>query len=82
LHFRNDYTHLCTDLLVFYAGLEPYDFEDESKRGLYIIGYFEIETSGRLAVFGKGKLSKLFGENQHVKYSGNETETILVKGFS
>lgn len=69
------------DLLVFYAGLEPHGFEDSTKRGLYVIGYFEVEAAGEAVRFAKDRLSELFGKNQHVKYPRkNEAELVLVKG--
>jgi len=68
------------DLLVFYAGLEPYDFEDDNKRRLYIIGYFVIQDIGVSTDFSKRQLSDIFGNNFHVKYRANEQNCILVKG--
>jgi hypothetical protein len=62
---------------VFYAGLEPYGFVDEKKRGLYIIGYFEIQVAGRLTDFSK---HQLFGNNFHVRYRTSAENPILVKG--
>jgi hypothetical protein len=67
------------DLLVFYVGLQPYDFEDEEKRGLYIIGYFQVEAASESKEFKDG-LYKLFGNNFHVKFRKNERGLTLVKG--
>lgn len=68
------------DLLVFYAGLKPHDFEDNKKLGLYIIGYFEVEVVGLCADFSAGDLNALFSNNFHVKHGRDEKELILVKG--
>jgi hypothetical protein len=68
------------DLLVFYAGLEPYAFKDERKRGLYVIGYFEVKAAGLRADFPKSDLKKLFWNNHHFRYRENERGLILVKG--
>jgi hypothetical protein len=70
------------DLLVFYAGLEPYDFKDDKKRGLYIIGYFDVKTAGESTDFSDNDLHTLFGNNHHVKYGRGEKSLILVKGTS
>jgi len=68
------------DLLVFYAGLEPYDFEEHKKRGLYIIGYFEVSAAGESKDFSNDELHILFRNNHHVQYSRDEDKLILVKG--
>jgi len=70
------------DLLVFYAGLRPYDFEDGEKRGLYIFGYFEVEIVGRCVDFSADDLDTHFGNNFHVKHRKHEKGLILVKGSS
>ncbi len=68
------------DLLVFYAGLEPYGFKEDKKRGLYIIGYFEVSAAGASKDFSDDELHILFRNNHHVQYWKNEDKLILVKG--
>lgn len=73
------------DLLVFYAGLEPYRFTAPKKRGLYIIGYFEVEKAGLAREYSKKELKHLFAANFHVRpylESGIplERKLFLVKG--
>jgi hypothetical protein len=68
------------DFLVFYAGLEPYDFTDSTKRGLYIIGYFEVEAAGSIASFGQTRLQTLFDNNYHIQYRTPDRRLVLVKG--
>jgi hypothetical protein len=70
------------DLLVFYVGLEPYDFQEEKKRGLYIIGYFDVKTAGELNTFSDNDLHRLFANNYHVKHRKDEGNLILIKGSS
>jgi hypothetical protein len=70
------------DLLVFYAGLEPYGFKEDKKRGLYIIGYFEVEAAEEFTNFSDDELHTLFGNNYHVKYRKDEERLILIKGSS
>lgn len=67
---------------MFYAGLQPYGFEDEKKRGLCVIGYFEVKAAGFSTDFSKEELKELFSNNYHVKYRENEKRLILVKGTS
>jgi len=75
----------CGDLLVFYAGLEPWRFAAPKKRGLYIIGYFEVERAGLAKEYSKEELQHLFANNFHVKpYLESrgvlEKKLFLVKG--
>jgi len=70
------------DLLVFYAGLEPYGFKEDKKRGLYVIGYFEVEAAGESTGFSPDDLHELFGNNYHVKYREGDEKLVLVKGSS
>jgi hypothetical protein len=73
--------YLCSgDLLVFYAGLEPFGFVDDTKRGLYIIGYFEVESAGEAENYTGTEVRNLFGSNFHIKYMRREKRLILVKG--
>lgn len=70
------------DLLVFYAGLEGWDFE--CSPALYIIGYFEVSTAGVAVDFTTNELKKLFAGNFHVMHSrvlaDQEKRLVLVKG--
>lgn len=70
------------DMLVFYAGLEGFDFV--SPRALYIIGYFEIVAAGFANDFSVSELSGLFAENFHVRHRAvleeQQDRLILIKG--
>jgi hypothetical protein len=70
------------DLLVFYCGLEGWDFA--CKPALYITGYFEVLTAGYAADFSKSELHRLFGKNFHVRhqqvYLRDRDRLVLVKG--
>ena len=72
------------DLLVFYAGLEGWQFD--SPPALYIIGYFNVSTAGRAADFSRADLKSLFGENFHVRhrrvFREQKEALVLVKGSS
>jgi len=75
--------HLQTeDMLVFYCGLEGWDFE--SPPALYLAGYFEVEAAGRAKDFGERELSTLFSENFHVRhrdvFEQQKDSLVLVKG--
>jgi hypothetical protein len=70
------------DLLVFYAGLEGFDFL--SHPALYLIGYFEVEAAGLATEFNATDIGHLFGDNFHVRHPGifqaQRRELVLVKG--
>jgi hypothetical protein len=70
------------DLLVFYAGLEPWDYR--ASAGLYIIGYFVVSRAGFIGDFSLEELNDLFGANAHVRIPQTLTEQrdklVLVKG--
>jgi hypothetical protein len=70
------------DLLVFYAGLEGFDFE--SPPGLYIIGYFEVEFAGLAPEFSDAVIRRSFAKNFHVRHQAlfaqQKDELVLVKG--
>lgn len=77
--------NLCEgDLLVFYCGLEGWDFN--SSPALYIIGYFEILAAGKAAEFSSSDLKRWFGENFHVRHNEifqkQEDDLVLIKGTS
>lgn len=70
------------DLLVFYCGLQGWDFC--SPAGLFIVGYFAVEAAGRSAEFTDAERKELFAANFHVKHSGifetQKEALVLVKG--
>lgn len=70
------------DLLVFYAGLEGWDFRCDSA--LYTIAYLEVEKAGLAAEFGKRELQRDFGRNFHVRhkpvFANQKDRLVLVKG--
>lgn len=70
------------DLLVFYCGLEGWDFRCDPA--LYVIGYFCVQTAGRAAEFGDSTVKDLFAANAHVRhhtlYQEQKDRLVLVKG--
>lgn len=70
------------DLLVFYAGLEGFDFK--SPPALYIIGYFEVELAGLATQFSDAAVRRNFSANFHVRHRAlfekQKRELVLVKG--
>jgi Nucleotide modification associated domain 3 len=70
------------DLLIFYAGLEGFDFE--SPPALYIIGYFEVQLAGLATEFSDTAIRKNFAKNFHVRhrplFEKQKHELVLVKG--
>jgi hypothetical protein len=70
------------DMLVFYCGLQGWDFE--SLPALYLIGYFEVKAAGRAEDFSERELSTLFSENFHVRhrdvFEQQKDSLVLVKG--
>ena len=70
------------DLLVFYAGLQGWDFHAEPA--LYIIGYFEVAKAGIATTFSRQELDKDFGKNFHVRHKAvfedQKDRLVLVKG--
>jgi hypothetical protein len=70
------------DLLVFYAGLEGFDFK--SPPGLYIFGYFEVELAGLATEFSDAAIRGNFAANFHVRHRAlfekQKHELVLVKG--
>lgn len=70
------------DLLIFYCGLEGWDFKLEPA--LYLIGYFEIIAAGKVDKFSPNEIKNLFGANFHVRhqriYEQQKNELVLVKG--
>jgi hypothetical protein len=72
------------DMLVFYAGLEGWDFE--SAPALYIVGYFEVQLADVGSSFSRSTLRESFGGNFHVMhedvFAGEREKVILIKGSS
>ena len=70
------------DLLVFFCGLEGWDFRSEPA--LYLIGYFEVLAAGKVSEFSPDEIRKLFSENFHVRhqaiYERQKKDLVLVKG--
>jgi hypothetical protein len=70
------------DLLVFYAGLEGFDFV--SAPALYIIGYFEVARAGFGSSFSENVLHQEFARNFHVMhkdvFAGQRDKVVLIKG--
>lgn len=70
------------DLLIFYCGLEGWDFK--SDPALYLMGYFEVLVAGRAGEFRPDEIKRLFGQNFHVRhpaiYEKQKADLVLVKG--
>jgi len=72
------------DFLVFYCGLQGYDFDSEPA--LYLMGYFEVEFAGKVDDFKGKNTERLFAKNFHVKhrkiFERQKDRLVLVKGNS
>jgi hypothetical protein len=70
------------DMLIFYCGLEGWDFKSEPS--LYLMGYFEIQAAGKASEFSSDEIRWLFAENFHVRhqsiYERQGAGLVLVKG--
>jgi hypothetical protein len=70
------------DLLVFYCGLQGWDFH--SDPALYLIGYFEVLTAGLVSYFSLAEIQDLFDKNCHVRqqevFEQQKHRLVLVKG--
>jgi hypothetical protein len=70
------------DLLVFYAGLQGWDFE--CAPALYIVGFFEVVIAGLALDFSARDLRSVFAQNFHVRYPTvfrhQKERLVLVKG--
>lgn len=70
------------DVLVFYAGLQGWEFESEPA--LYIVGYFEVAKAGVATDFSKQEIKEVFGKNFHVRhklvFEDQKDRLVLVKG--
>ena len=70
------------DLLVFYAGLTPYE-NDKCPDGLYIIGYFTVKAIvdfNDLSDEETQKYSEKFSNNAHIKRKMDQKDLIIVSG--
>ncbi len=69
-------------LLVFYCGLEGWDFK--SDPALYLLAYFEVEVAGRARELGDQVVRQYFEANFHVRhrsvYDHDKESLVLVKG--
>jgi hypothetical protein len=72
----------CGDLLIFYCGLEGWDFH--SDPALYLMGYFEVESAGLAGGQSGASIRRLFANNFHVRHRSvferQQAELVLVKG--
>ncbi len=70
------------DLLVFYCGLQGWDFE--SLPALYLMGHFEVAKAGLAPDLGAEEILSDFGRNYHVRHrdalSDQWPRLVLVKG--
>jgi hypothetical protein len=70
------------DMLIFYCGLEGWDFRSEPA--LYLMGYFEVLAAGKPAGFGERETQRLFENNFHVRhqrvFERQKAELVLIKG--
>jgi Nucleotide modification associated domain 3 len=70
------------DLLVFYAGLEGFEFVNPPA--LYLVGYFEVAKAGLASSFTAAEIATLFSQNFHVRHASlfalQYRELVLVKG--
>jgi hypothetical protein len=70
------------DLLVFYAGLEPFN-NAKYERALYIIGYFTIDKVIDFDKLSEQEIEKCFSiyhNNAHIKRNGDLSNLVLVAG--
>jgi len=70
------------DLLVFYCGLQGWDFP--SAPALYLAGFFEVEWAGLAPEFSPREVQTLFAQNFHVRHRAlfrqQRDKLVLVKG--
>ena len=75
---------LCPDdLLVFYAGLDPYNAYDKPR--LYIIGYFTVEQAfdfSRISKRERKSILRQLRNNAHAKRKSPDRGLVIVKGDS
>ena len=70
------------DLLVFYAGLEGYEWVCPPR--LYIVGFFDVDRVGFAPQFSASEIQDLFARNAHVRdrtaFADQYERLLLVKG--
>jgi len=66
------------DFLVFYAGLQGFDFA--RAPALYLIGYFIVKTAGLAKDFSRDAIRRLFRRNYHIITKDRRPGLVLVKG--
>jgi hypothetical protein len=70
------------DMLIFYCGLEGWDFGSEPA--LYLMGHFEVLAAGKASDFQDGDRHDLFENNFHVRhqaiYERQKADLVLIKG--
>jgi len=70
------------DILVFYSGLEGWDFS--SAPALYIVAYFEVAVAGLAKNMGERNVKSNFSSNFHVRHprilSKDWDDLVLVRG--
>jgi hypothetical protein len=70
------------DLLAFYCGLKGWGFQ--SPQGLYLMGFFEVQTAGIAEDFSEKEIDKYFKKNFHVRHPSvferQRKVLVLVKG--
>jgi len=71
------------DLLVFYAGLTPFQ-HNQYPTGLYIIGYFTVQHIFDFNALKPDELNALYGRypnNAHLKRQMDPTDLVLIVGM-
>jgi hypothetical protein len=70
------------DLLVFYAGLQPYA-TDNYKEALYIIGYFDVKNVTEFNKLSEAELAESlqwYRHNAHIKRQNSLGDLVVVAG--
>jgi hypothetical protein len=70
------------DLLVFYAGLQPFA-TDNYKEALYIIGYFDVENVTEFNKLSEAELAESlqrYRHNAHIKRQNSLLDLVVVAG--
>lgn len=72
------------NLLVFYSGMQGWDFY--SPPALYLCGIFKVDLAGFASQFSEKQLREEFGQNFHVRHPSvfrkDRKDLVLVKGGS
>ena len=70
------------DMLIFYCGLEGWDFSSEPA--LYLMGYFEVEFAAKPDDIGNKEMCRVFANNFHIRhqevFERQRNELVLIKG--